>query len=171
MNLQENNDNDIVLLYEKESSIIESVVDGDGLRLVVFFAGCPHRCFNCHNPQSWDIKNGKRVPINELVEYIIGLYQEGCYSGITFSGGDPLVQHKALEELIKKIREQIPNINIWCYTGFVYEQIKDMDVLKTIDVLVDGPYIEKRKFPPKRFRGSNNQRILFLKNGVVVGVE
>lgn len=165
------NKDSIFLLYDIENSIVESVVDGEGVRLVIFLAGCPHRCLKCHNPQSWDIRNGREVPIAEVGNRLVEMYREGNYQGITFSGGDPLMQHGALRKLIKAIRTQIPSINIWCYTGFVYEQIKDLDVLRYIDVLVDGPYVESRRFPSKKFRGSNNQRILFLKDGVVVKEE
>lgn len=165
------NKDTIFLLYDVENSIVESVVDGEGIRLVIFTAGCPHRCYNCHNPQSWDITKGTKEKIDRVAERILTLFSEGCYSGITFSGGDPLMQHEALEKLIKKIRQKLPNINIWCYTGFKYEQVKDLSVLKEIDVLVDGPYIESMKFPAKKFRGSSNQRILFLEGGRVVKEE
>lgn len=151
-----------------DNSVIESVVDGDGVRLVIFFNGCPHHCLGCHNPLSWDLEKGQRVEVSELADYIVKRYSEGIYSGITLSGGDPIFQDKPMLELIKILREKIPSLNIWCYTGYKYEHICKIELLKHLDVLVDGPFIIDRKLPKKKFRGSNNQRILYLKNGEIV---
>lgn len=155
---------DISIASNKENATIESLTDGPGVRLVVFTCGCPHHCKGCHNPKSWDIKNGVKISTRELADYLLERYSEG-YSGITFSGGDPLFQSEALNELITLIREKVPNINVWCYTGYEYENVPDPKILPLIDVLVDGPFEEDKKFPQKKFRGSYNQRILHLKNG------
>lgn len=155
---------DISIASNKENATIESLTDGPGVRLVVFTCGCPHHCKGCHNPKSWDIRNGIKIPTRELADYLLDRYSEG-YNGITFSGGDPLFQSEALYELITLIRKKVPDINIWCYTGYRYEDVPDPKILSLIDVLVDGPFEEDKKFPQKKFRGSYNQRILHLKNG------
>lgn len=155
---------DISIASNKENATIESLTDGPGVRLVVFTCGCPHHCKGCHNPKSWDIRNGVKISTKELANYLLDRYREG-YSGITFSGGDPLFQSEALYELITLIRKKVPNVNIWCYTGYRYEDVPDPKILSLIDVLVDGPFEEDKKFPQKKFRGSYNQRILHLKNG------
>lgn len=160
----------IWIATNKEDAVIESMADGPGIRLVVFTCGCPHRCKGCHNPQLWDIKNGIEISTQELASYLINRYSEG-YSGITFSGGDPLFQSDALYELITLIRRQIPDINIWCYTGYRYENVPNRKILSLINVLVDGQFEEDKKFPRKKFRGSYNQRILYLKDGRIVREE
>lgn len=161
---------DIIIATNKEDAVIESLTNGPGVRLVVFTCGCPHHCKNCHNPKSWDIRNGVKISTEELADYLVDRYSEG-YNGITFSGGDPLFQSEALYELITLIREKVPDINIWCYTGYRYEDVPDPKILSLIDVLVDGPFEEDKKFPQKKFRGSNNQNILYLVDGKVIKVE
>lgn len=158
---------EIVLAQKIDKSIFESMIDGKGLRLVIFLCGCSHKCKNCQNKSTWDINNGIVYDIDVVVNYIINLYQKGNYDGITFSGGDPFYQKDKLLILIKKLRENLPNLNIWSYTGYVYENISNEEVLKYIDVLVDGPFIESKKDLGLRFRGSSNQRILYLKNGKI----
>lgn len=150
-----------------DNAVTESLADGTGIRLVVFTSGCPHHCKGCHNPKFWNIKKGITISTEELAKYLINKYINGQYNGITFSGGDPLYQTDALYEVISLIRKEIPNINIWCYTGYLYENVPDKKILPLIDVLVDGPFEEDKKFPRKKFRGSYNQRILYLKNGQI----
>lgn len=157
----------IVLAKDVEKSIYESLIDGTGLRIVVFFCGCSFHCKNCQNPETWNINNGSIYDIDELSNYIIELYQNGNYDGITFSGGDPLYQKDKLLILIKKLRKKIPELNIWCYTGNIYENISNEEILKYVDVLVDGPFIENQKDITLRFRGSKNQRLLYLKDGKI----
>lgn len=157
---------DIVLAKEKESSIIESLIDGEGIRVVVFTCGCPHKCKGCQNDMTWDIKNGIKYNIEEVYFYIKSILDKGNYDGITFSGGDPLYQEKSVQKLIKLLRKYNPSLNIWLYTGYVYEDIQDNEILKDINTLVDGPFIESKK-GKIRFRGSSNQRLLYLKNGKI----
>lgn len=157
-------ENQIVLAQTIENSIFSSMVNGKGIRLVIFMCGCSHRCKNCQNMSTWDINNGVVYDIDFIKNYIIDKYKSSNFDGITFSGGDPLYQKEKLLILIKKLREEIPDLNIWCYTGYVYENISEEEVLKHIDVLVDGPFIESLKDLTLRFRGSSNQRIIYLKN-------
>lgn len=159
-----------------ENSIIESTIDGNGFRLVLFTCGCPHHCKDCHNKNTWNIKNGFNYSVKEIADYLIDLYKKGngFYNGFTFSGGDPLYQSDELLELIFLLKENLKefDFDIWVYTGYLYEDIKDLRVMKEIDFLVDGKFIkEERTYPLKPFRGSNNQRLLELKDGCVISVK
>lgn len=139
-------------------------VDGPGLRTSVYFAGCEHHCFNCHNPQSWDPKSGTEMTIPQIMERIT----ENDFN-VTFSGGDPLFQLNGIIELAKEIKKS--GKNIWCYTGYTYEQIVQnplyQNLLSFIDVLVDGKYDNKLRNTELRFRGSENQRIIDIKNSAI----
>lgn len=137
-------------------------VDGPGLRTSIYFAGCDHRCPGCHNPSTWDFDAGHDMTIDELMSRII----DNDFN-VTFSGGDPLYQATPLNILANEIK----NIGktIWCYTGFIYEKIADIspykELLKNIDVLVDGPFIQSLRDTDLHFRGSSNQRIIPLSKG------
>lgn len=135
-----------------------TIVDGNGLRTSIYFAGCKHCCKGCHNPESWDINGGKVMSVNEIFKIV-----EKNKFNVTYSGGDPLYQNiDELIDLSKKIHSL--NLDIWLYTGFTFEEIKNNDIYKNIldniDVLVDGPFIESEKDLNLSFRGSRNQRIL-----------
>lgn len=133
-------------------------VDGPGLRTSIYFSGCEHKCPGCHNPQSWDIEAGREATIEELLSII-----EFNDFNVTFSGGDPLFQAEEVTELARQIKAKY-NKNIWCYTGYFWENIVDnprfRPLLETIDVLVDSPFILAQRNIELRFRGSNNQRII-----------
>lgn len=139
--------------------IHDTTVDGPGFRTAIYAAGCTHRCPGCHNPQSWDIENGTPHTIDQLLEII----KEDEFANVTFTGGDPLFQVEGFTQLAQRIKAET-NKNIWCYTGFLYEDILKSDrlsqILPFIDVLVDGKYIEALRSEDLRFRGSNNQRII-----------
>lgn len=144
-------------------NVIEGTsVDGVGLRTSIYFAGCCHHCEGCHNPHSWDITNGNMVSIRELIEVI----RENDFN-VTFSGGDPLYQIKEVTILAKAIKQMLGK-TIWCYTGYIYEDIKDdtkyAELLSNIDVLVDGPFKLNLRDTSLPFRGSSNQRIIYLQN-------
>ena len=144
----------------------DSIVDGPGLREVIWTQGCIHNCPNCHNPQTHDYSKGFDYDIDEIVKEIDSYPLK---SGVTISGGDPFFQRKALKELVRKLKEK--NINIWCFTGYLFEDlIKDEDAkeaLSYVDVLVDGPYIDKLKSEDLIFRGSSNQRFVDCKNSLL----
>ena len=141
--------------------IEETTADGPGLRTSIYCSGCYHKCPGCHNPESWDINNGKIIDIEDILNTVLA----DEFSDVTFSGGDPMFQVDAFTELAKKIKEN-SNKTIWCYTGFRYERIledkKMSTLLKYIDVLVDGPFIQSLADKSLRFRGSSNQRIIYL---------
>ena len=140
--------------------VMDTVVDGPGLRASIYLAGCYHRCPGCHNPQSWDMNGGKEMEVDEIVEIL----KQGGHTKFTITGGDPFYQPTGLLELVVQIRKEIPGSNIWCYTGFLFEDLLDREemvlILKNIDVLVDGPFIQELRDETLMYRGSSNQRIL-----------
>ena len=145
----------------------DSVVDGEGIRTVIWTQGCAHACPFCHNPLTHDFKGGFEEDLDTLKKQIDSL--EG-QTGITFSGGDPLYQIDAVLELAKYINKNRKDLNIWCYSGFTYEEILNMpkgkELLSNIDILVDGLFeIDKRSLDLP-FRGSSNQRIIQAKKSV-----
>lgn len=145
------------------------MADGPGFRITIYCQGCLHHCKNCHNPQTWDFKGGEEYTIEQLFDIIVN--EE--FSDVTFSGGDPMFQVDAFTELAKMVKERT-NKTIWMYTGFVYESIikdaKMSQILPFIDVLVDGPYKDELRDTSLRFRGSSNQRIIELKNGIAQNI-
>lgn len=139
----------------------DDMLNGEGLRAVLWVAGCTHHCENCHNPITWDINGG--VLFDDAAErelFIEG--GKGYISGITFSGGDPLHPDNRDEvtRLAKKYKEKYPNKNIWLYTGFLWEAVNNLPVMQYVDVLVDGRFVEELKDPQLHWRGSSNQRII-----------
>lgn len=139
--------------------IHDTTVDGPGFRTAIYGAGCMHQCLACHNPHSWNIANGDLYAVDKLLSII----KENEFSNVTFSGGDPLMQVQGFAELAKLIKKET-NKNIWCYTGFTYEQILKSEelsqILPFIDVLVDGRYVDAFRNTDLQFRGSSNQRII-----------
>lgn len=143
----------------------DSIVDGPGIRTVIWTQGCSHNCPGCHNPLTHDFNGGFLVDIEEVKEELKKL--EG-QDGITLSGGDPLFQKKACLEICKYAKEI--GLNVWCFTGFLFEQlIKDKDaieLLSYIDVLVDGKFIMAEKSLNLYYKGSRNQRIIDVKKSL-----
>lgn len=139
----------------------ETMADGPGLRTSIYCAGCLHHCPGCHNPQSWAMDGGREVSIDELLETVLA----DEFSNVTFSGGDPFYQVEAFTELARRIKENSGK-TIWCYTGFTYEEIIADErlsmMLPYLDVLVDGPFILSLRDTELLFRGSSNQRIIYL---------
>ena len=139
----------------------ESVVDGPGFRMVIFTQGCPRHCRGCHNPDLIVPVGGQEMTPEEVVGMIKNNITP-LTSGITFSGGDPLMQAEALDAVLSLVRRELPQFNIWVYTGYLYEDVKDLPALKHAHVLVDGPYQEDQRDLSLPFRGSTNQRIIKL---------
>ncbi|MGZ9584792.1 anaerobic ribonucleoside-triphosphate reductase activating protein [Paenibacillus marinisediminis] len=145
------------------SIVHDSVVDGEGLRSVVFFSGCPHQCPGCHNPQSWAYSAGTPMSVEEVAAELLS----NPLTDVTLSGGEPFMQARHVKRLARILREH--GRHIWAYTGYTLEQIqqignKDMlDLLAEIDVLVDGPFQLEHKSLGLEFRGSSNQRIWRMK--------
>ena len=153
----------------------DSIVDGPGLRAVIWTQGCPHNCPGCHNPETHSFNDGFVIDTSEIKDEIENLTEE---EGITFSGGDPMMQVEACIDIAKFAKQR--RLNIWCYTGFTFEELLEMskskpsiiEFLKLIDVLVDGKFILREKSLNLKFRGSRNQRIIdvprSLKTGKIV---
>jgi anaerobic ribonucleoside-triphosphate reductase activating protein len=137
----------------------DSVVDGNGLRTVIWCQGCPHHCPECHNPKTHDPNGGFLKEADELIAEIANVEMQ---SGVTFSGGEPMLQAKACAYIAKKLKDK--GMNIWCYSGFTFEQLLDMpecrEFLQYIDVLVDGKFVAELKSYELVFRGSSNQRLI-----------
>jgi anaerobic ribonucleoside-triphosphate reductase activating protein len=128
-----------------------SLVNGDGIRYVVFVQGCGHHCPGCHNPETWDFDGGIEVyPELIAADYMTRKHLDG----ITLSGGDPFYQQEACLELLRLL----PGVNVWIYTGFEYNIICDTELAKMADVLVTGPYVEALRCEGKMY-GSSNQEI------------
>ena len=149
--------------------IVESTtVDGPGLRTSVYCAGCVNACPGCHNPQSWDIKNGTLMSIDEIMGKILA--EDFC--NVTFTGGDPMYQASAFAELAKRIKSETGK-DIWCYTGYTFEECIADDakrsLLEQVDTLVDGKFVLALKDTDLLFRGSSNQRILDVKASLKAG--
>lgn len=139
--------------------IQDSIVDGPGLRSTVFFAGCPHKCRGCHNPQSWNVAGGKELKTMEIFE----LLMKNTLNDITFSGGEPFYQcHDELLTLASALKER--GKNIWCYTGYTWEELisrqSSKAICKLIDVVVDGPFVAEKRDLTLSFMGSRNQRLI-----------
>lgn len=146
----------------------DTMVDGPGLRTSIYCAGCAHACKGCHNPQSWDFKGGTEMTTDEIMERILA----NKFDDVTFSGGDPMYQAEAFAELAQKIKYQTQK-TIWCYTGFLYEQVIEDNtmrkLLELVDVLVDGEFIEEQRDIQIRFRGSRNQRLIDVRKSLEKG--
>lgn len=136
----------------------DSIVDGPGLRLTVFVQGCPHNCKGCHNPQSHDPNGGKIVDTSYVLKTF---FENPLLDGITFSGGEPFLYPEPLSIIAKEIKEK--GFNVIAYTGFTWEKLmenkeKYINLLKYVDILIDGPFVQELKSYDLDFRGSANQR-------------
>lgn len=151
----------------------ESIVDGEGYRYVIFVQGCNHKCPGCQNPETWDFNAGTDYDEAKLKEMLNEISEDPIIDGVTLSGGDPFYQAEACVELVKAIKNLRPELNIWAYTGFVWDElIKDPDRLelaKCCDVIVDGPFILGKRSLDVSFRGSTNQRLIDVKKTLEVG--
>lgn len=144
--------------------INNSVVDGPGLRTAIFFSGCRRHCRGCHNPEAQDFNYGKEYTEDDIDQMLILARNVGD-SGITLTGGHPLEpeNYEFAHEVVKKAKEY--NLNVWLYTGYVFEQIPIMymDLISLCDVVVDGPFVENLKSNDCLYRGSTNQRLINIK--------
>lgn len=153
----------IRLAYPLQS---DSIVDGEGVRAVIWTQGCIHNCLGCHNPETHSFDSGYLIDIEELKKEISNL---STHDGITFSGGDPICQVEACLEIAKFCKEN--NLNIWCYSGYTFEQLLLLsnknpyikEFLTYVDVLVDGKFMLELRSLDLLFKGSKNQRIINVK--------
>lgn len=148
----------------------ESVVDGEGVRVVLYISGCRHNCKGCHNPASHSFTTGRRFTSdlqNEIISYI---QNTPFVSGLTLSGGDPMYSAAEIVPFIEHLKSMIPDVSIWIYSGFTYEEIcKDGAMFKLLafcDILVDGEFILEQRDVTLAYRGSNNQRIIDIQKSI-----
>lgn len=156
------------------------IADGQGVRTTLFVSGCTNKCKGCFQPDTWDFNYGKPFT-QETESYIIAETAPDYISGLTLLGGEPFEpeNQRVLVNFLKRFKMALPSKNIWSYTGFVYD--KDLvpggrkytevtdEILSMIDVLVDGPFVEEKKNISLRFRGSENQRIIDMKQTLKEG--
>lgn len=144
----------------------ESLVNGDGIRDVIFFAGCNKNCRGCQNQELRRFDVGKEMSIEEIVNKV--LEDKNMIDGVTLSGGDPLCQYTNCLALCKELKKH--NINVWLYTGETYEEIlaSYQDIIYYVDVIVDGRYDETLKEDGLLYRGSSNQNIIYLEQGNII---
>lgn len=149
------------------------IANGPGVRVSLFVSGCPHHCKGCFNEATWDYEYGKPFE-EETIETIVKALEPSYVQGLTLLGGEPMVRQnqKGLLPLLRRVRETYPRKNIWCFTGYVFEDYiqkvmlpnweETEEFLSYIDVLVDGPFMEEQKDWSLKFRGSSNQNLILV---------
>jgi anaerobic ribonucleoside-triphosphate reductase activating protein len=148
--------------------IKDDLINGEGARCSLFVSGCSHGCPGCFNEESWDYRTGNKFR-QETIDIILNELSKSYVAGLSLLGGDPLMPKNidTVLNLCKIVKETYPNKNIWCWSGYTLEEIKDNHanpILEYIDVLVDGKFVEEEKNLSLPFRGSNNQRIIRKNN-------
>jgi anaerobic ribonucleoside-triphosphate reductase activating protein len=148
----------------------DSIVDGPGLRLTVFVQGCKHGCKGCHNPQTHDPDGGKGINTNRIIDM---MYKNPILHGVTLSGGEPFNQAMACYDIAQAAKQM--GLNVWCYTGWTWEALQQeadpakLALLRTVDVLVDGPFVESQRSLELTFCGSRNQRLIDVPKTLAAG--
>ena len=145
----------------------DDLLNGEGVRVTLWVSGCNHHCKNCHNPETWNAKEGKlfdHKAIQEISDELLKPY----IAGLTLTGGDPLYPNnrETIGDLIKEVKRKSPNKNIWLWTGYKWNEIKNLPFIKYIDVLVDGEFIQNLHSPNLMWRGSSNQNVIDVKKSL-----
>ena len=156
-------------MLDLSAIVTDSIVDGPGIRVTVFCQGCPHHCEGCHNPETWPFGCGTPMEEERIAQIVA---QNPLCRGVTFSGGEPFAQAEGFGKLAKRLKEQ--GYEVASYTGYTFEQLlqgspAQKALLETIDILIDGPFIQAQKSLEVPFRGSRNQRILDVKASLAAG--
>lgn len=138
-----------------------SLSNGQGWRVVLWCSGCIHQCYRCQNPESWDPKAGREFTRNEM-DLLIELLKPDYIKGLTISGGDPLFDGntETVTAICRELKEKLPDKDIWVYTGYEYDAVKDLELMNYIDVLIDGRFINSLRNVALAFRGSSNQKVI-----------
>ena len=149
--------------------VSDSIVDGPGIRTTIFSQGCPHHCPGCHNPETWDFGCGTDVPVEAIVDIV---KSNPLCKGVTFSGGEPFAQAEGFARLARVLKEK--GYEIASYSGYTFEELlrgseAQKELLRSIDILIDGRFILAQKSLEIAFRGSRNQRILDIKKSLAEG--
>ena len=147
----------------------DSFVDGPGIRATIFSQGCPHHCEGCHNPETWEFGCGTKIPVEDILEII---RTNPLCRGVTFSGGEPFAQAEGFAKLGKLLKAA--GYEVASYSGYTFEQLlagtpAQRKLLETIDILIDGPYLQEQRSLELNFRGSKNQRILDVPASLAAG--
>ena len=157
------------------------VANGEGMRVSVFVSGCRNHCKGCFQPQTWDFNYGREYT-PEIEQFIIDELSKSYYDGITILGGDPMEpeNQEPVLRLLRRMKKELPDKNVWAYTGYVYD--RDLvpggkrfvdgvtrELLESIDILIDGRFVEELKNLMLNFRGSGNQRIIKMKETLETG--
>lgn len=137
------------------------IADGPGVRVSIFMQGCPFHCKNCFNQETWDFSGGKEFT-EETIDKVLNLCDKNEIKGLSILGGEPMAPGniEGTTKLAKEFKEKYPNKNLWAWSGFKYEDLKNKDVLKYVDVLVDGTYKDELHDPTLKWKGSSNQRVI-----------
>lgn len=157
------------------------VADGEGVRVSLFVSGCRNCCPGCFQPETWNFNYGQEFT-GDTIQLILDALKPSHIQGFSLLGGDPFEEEnqEVLVELLETIKQTYPNKDIWCWTGYLYEDLiqggkkhtKDTEkMLSLIDVLVDGPFVQAQRNLMLKFRGSENQRLLRLKDGKITSIE
>ena len=149
--------------------VSDSIVDGPGIRTTIFSQGCPHRCPGCHNPETWEFGCGTTIPVEAIVDIV---KSNPLCRGVTFSGGEPFAQAESFAKLAKLLKEA--GYEVASYSGFTFEALlkgseAQKELLASIDILIDGPFVQAEKSLEIAFRGSRNQRILDVPKSLAAG--
>lgn len=145
------------------------IANGDGVRVSLFVSGCRNHCKGCHNPEAWDFGYGQPFT-KETEDEIIEALRPSWIQGLSVLGGEPCEEEneEILIPFLNRLRSELPMKDIWLYSGYIYEMLQNDEILKYVDVLVDGPFLPEQKDISLAFRGSRNQRILRLRNGKLI---
>lgn len=155
------------------------IANGPGVRVSLFVSGCTHHCPGCFQPETWDFNYGQSYT-EDVAAQVLQLLAPDYIEGLTLLGGEPMepANREALLPLVRAVRKQYPNKTIWCYSGYVFEQLRAgnpgpadtaQELLSLLDVLVDGPFVEAKKDLGLRFRGSSNQRLVSVPSSISTG--
>lgn len=144
--------------------------NGLGIGNVLWVSGCSHHCPQCHNPQTWDKNAGKEFT-EEVLDNLLDKLKRPFIKRLTLSGGDPLFlgNRDEITNVVRKVKKNFPNIKIWCYTGYLWEEVKDLPCMDYIDVLVDGEFKIDLKDITLPFCGSSNQRVIDVQKSLKMG--
>ncbi len=150
----------------------ESIVDGPGIRTVLFMQGCPHRCYNCHNPVTHPFNKGKLFTVEDAVDMCL---ENPLSEGVTISGGEPFAQVEALKDFVKIFHQKAPSQDIVIFTGYTYEELLQFknpfvkEILNETYLLIDGRYIDEERDLTLFYRGSKNQRVIDVQKTLMSG--
>ena len=144
------------------------ISNGPGVRISIFFQGCSFHCKGCFNSETWDFNGGMEFG-DEQINTILELANSDYITGLSILGGEPMHPKniEASTKLAKSFKEKYPNKTIWAWSGYLFDEyLKDKEIVKYLDVLVDGQFVEEKKNPTLKWRGSSNQRVIDVKKSL-----